>query len=74
MHVFFPVEARPNPQAVGFMKDKDKTRIWYGQEAAISQFPHMLSLVSTLTDNHECGAVLLTEAEAITAAYCVDPT
>ena len=74
LHHLFPVKARPNPLALGFVEDKDKTRIYYGQEAAVGQFPHMLSLVSTLTDNHWCGAVLVTEAAALTTAYCVDPT
>lgn len=63
-------EAAPSP-SVGFMEDMSRTRIMFGEEAAVGQFPHQLSLMVNAGNFHTCGAVLVAGNTALTAAHCV---
>jgi len=66
-------EARPNRPTVGFLEDTKSSRIMYGDEAAMGQFPHQLSLMVVTGNYHTCGAALTGPTEALTAAHCVNP-
>lgn len=68
-------EAAPQRQWVSLIKDMPPSTssfIYNGQEASPGQFPHQLSLVLS-SGFHTCGAVLVQDNVALTAAHCVNP-
>ena len=46
------------------------SRIINGQNAKNGQFPHMVSLQSSLTYSHHCGGSILSSRFILTAAHC----
>lgn len=53
----------------------DGDRIWGGQEAAIGQFPHQISMLFApigASYRHRCGGSILTNRFVLTAGHCHD--
>ena len=70
---YFAAEAKPARPYAGFLDNLQRNRIFYGEDAEEGQFPHQLSLMVNSGNYHTCGAILVMDNVALTAAHCVNP-
>lgn len=64
------VDSEPGPTTCPCGLTNKKTRIVGGEETGTNEYPFMLSLVYSSNGEHFCGATLISETHAITAAHC----